>query len=106
MRTSLAVLVIVGCLTMVAQAEPLKVPADCQAAKDAKASLDGYADRIIHNKTGIELILVISDRFMMGSSPYRSDDLAHPVTMSQPYYMARDGGHQCTIPAVRRREWI
>jgi len=89
MRTSLVVLVIVSCLSMVAQADPLKVPAGCQAAKDAKASLDGYADRVIHNKTGIELILVIPDRFMMGASSYSIDDLARPVTISQPYYMAR-----------------
>ena len=84
MRTLPAVGILVGCMAMVAQAEPLKVPPGCRAAKDAKESLDGYADRVLHNKTGIELILVAPGRFMMGS-----DDLARPVTISQPYYMAR-----------------
>lgn len=89
MRTLPAVGILVGCMAMVAQAEPLEVPPGCRAAKDAKESLDGYADRVLHNKTGIELILVAPGRFMMGTSPYRADDLARPVTISRPYYMAR-----------------
>lgn len=90
MRTSLVLLVMtIGCAATAAQDDALKTPAGCRAAKDAKASHDGYASRIIHDKTGIEMILVKPGKFIMGTSKYRSNDGAHPVTITRPYYMAK-----------------
>src|SRR3990172_12015251 len=65
MRTSLAALVIFSCMAAAAQTDPLKSPAGCRPAKDAKPSLHGYADRVIHEKTGIELILLQPGKFIM-----------------------------------------
>ena len=39
-------------------AESLKTPSGCVAADNAKPGSEGYADRVIHEKTGIELILI------------------------------------------------
>jgi len=91
MKILLATLMIVSCIAAAAPAhgEPLKTPAGCRAAKDAKASHQGYADRIIHEKTAIEMILVKPGKFIMGASKYRSEDGAHPVTITRPYYMAK-----------------
>ena len=88
MRTSLvlAVLMVAGAA---AQTDSLKIPAGCRAAKDAQPSHDGYADRVVHERTGIEMILVESGSFLMGESKYRSEDHAHPVTIRRPYYLGR-----------------
>ena len=94
MRTSLVLLVMMlGCATTAAQNDAIKVPAGCRAAEDAKASRNGYADRVIHETTGIEMILVQPGKFIMGKSKYRSDNNAHPVSRRpMPYAFYRPVG--------------
>ncbi len=88
--TLLVLLVLVlGGAAIAVEKDALRTPSGCRAAEGAKASHHGYADRIAHEKTGIELILVKPGKFIMGASKYRSNDLAHPVTLKRAYYMAR-----------------
>jgi len=89
MRILVTALMIVGCLGSAAQADPLKSPVGCSAAEDAKASQLGYADRIVHDKSGIELILVLPGKFDMGMTRHRSVNKAHSKTIGQPFYMGK-----------------
>jgi len=65
----------------------LKVPSGCAAvpqAPDAKPSADGYADRVVHEKTGIELSLIRAGDFTMDTGPS-----AHKVTIAKPFYIGK-----------------
>ncbi len=84
MRNAIAVLMIICCSAAVVEAEVLKVPAGCRPAGSAKAGVDGYADRIIHRKTGMELILVPTGDLTMGAGRQ-----AFQVTISTPFYMGK-----------------
>ena len=71
-------------------AETLKTPTGCVAADNAKPGPEGYADRVIHQKTGIELILIASGPFVMGTDdPQAASNVApaYEVTIAQPFYM-------------------
>ena len=75
-----------------AGADELKVPSGCVAPDGAKPGPHGYADRVIHEKTGIELILISAGTFKMGSNaPNLSSHVApeHEVTMARPFYMGK-----------------
>ncbi len=84
----------------------LKSPPGCRTAQGAKAGPGGYAKRVIHEKTGIELILIPAGSFRMGSddpsgAPGVLPDQhevtvyasyvrpAHEVTIGQPFYMGK-----------------
>ena len=54
MRQLITASVIVGCMGVVAGAQQLKVPAGCHASTGAKESFEGYAEKIIHDKTAME----------------------------------------------------
>lgn len=70
--------------------QDMKVPPGCKAAIDAKASYEGYADRIVHEKTGIELVLVGPGTFNMGAEGSSSDCVpVHPVMVAKPFYIGR-----------------
>ena len=84
MRSIIVALMIVCCVSVVAEAEPLQVPAGCRLLEGAKVSLQGYADKIIQEKTGIEMILVPTGKFAMGSARE-----AHQVTITVPFYMGK-----------------
>ena len=87
--TILALLVATLPWTRVRAAEDLKVPAGCASAPDAKAAADGYADRVIHEKTGIELILIPAGTFTMGSKEMGSKAIPHTVTIATPFYIGK-----------------
>ena len=73
-------------------AETLKTPAGCVAADNAKPGPEGNADRVIHQKTGIELILISSGTFVMGTDDRQAASNvapAHEVTIAQPFYMGK-----------------
>ena len=67
-----------------ARGDELKVPPGCAPAPDAKPAADGYADRVVHQKTDIELLLVSAGAFTMGRGPY-----AHKVTIAKAFYIAK-----------------
>jgi len=68
----------------------LKVPPGCVPAQDAQAGANGYADRVIHERTGIELILIPPGSFTMGSTEVGSHaSPPHEVTFTQPFYLGR-----------------
>jgi len=58
MRVASTIMVVLLLTTGVASAQEMKVPEGCVAAEGATISYDGYASRVIHQKTGIELVLV------------------------------------------------
>ncbi len=64
----------------------LRTPDSCVAASGAKAGADGWADRIIHEKTGIELVFIPAGSFTMGSREARP---VHPVDVKEPFYIAK-----------------
>ena len=78
-------------------AQALKVPPDCVAAPDAKAGHDGYADRVIHEKTGIELLLIPPGKFRMGEG--NTFKTVREVTISKPFYI---GKYEVTNAQYRR----
>ena len=85
-------LILVSALYGTAGAEALKTPPGCKVAPDAKADPDGNADRVIHEKTGIELILIPAGSFMMGTDDRAASGgvgPAHKVTIVRPFYLGK-----------------
>lgn len=64
-----------------------KAPPGCIVTKDAKAAANGYADRVIHKKTGIELVLIPAGSFTMGVKDFYRP--LHKVVIESPFYMAK-----------------
>ena len=67
------------------QLQKLKAPDGCVPAAQAKATESGWADRVIHQKTGSEMVYITPGTFTMGSvspAPYE-------VTIAAPYYMGQ-----------------
>ena len=93
MRTLTTILLIFAAIPCtITGAESLKTPPGCVAADNAKPGPEGYADRVIHEKTGIELILISSGTFVMGTDDrFAASNVlpAHQVTISQPFYMGK-----------------
>ena len=85
MRTHIVAGVILVMLSgAVANGADLKAPAGCVPADDAKAGPNGSADRVIHEKTGIELLLIPAGAFLMGTKPN-----AREVTIPKPFYIGK-----------------
>ena len=76
---------------------PIRVPKGFDAATDAKPEPytgTGWADRVIHDKTGIEMVFIPAGEFLMGSPDSekgRSSDESplHAVQITKPFYMAK-----------------
>jgi len=67
----------------------MKVPPGCLAAQGAVASYEGYASRVIHQKTGIELALVPAGTFTMGLVSRGECVPAHEVTIPKSLYIGK-----------------
>ena len=68
----------------------MKAPSGCTPADGAKATAQGYADRVIHEKTGIELVLVPGGDFTMGATGVGSAVIPrHEVTIARPLYVGK-----------------
>ena len=83
---------LVASVCAIAGAETMKTPAGCFAAEGAKAGPHGYADRIVHEKTGIEMILIPAGAFKMGSNDPSGTSQVMPerqVTITRPFYMGK-----------------
>jgi formylglycine-generating enzyme required for sulfatase activity len=74
-----------------AVADPLKVPSGCVAADGSEAGPHGYANRVIHEETGIEMILLPAGTFTMGTDdPITGGNLtARQVTITRPFYVGK-----------------
>ena len=75
-----------------AVADELKIPAGCVAADSAKPGPAGYADRVIHEKTGIELILMPAGTFTIGTDDPNASSSPKParqVTVTRPFYIGK-----------------
>ena len=62
----------------------LRVPSGCAPATGAKAAPNGYTDRVVHAKSGIELVLVPAGQFLMGAKPG-----TRGVTITGPFYIGK-----------------
>lgn len=85
-----SLLVSLGMVVAVQGAAPkleLKTPAGCVVAKGARAGANSYADRIIHKKTGIELVLIPAGNFTMGVKDFYVP--LRQVVIKLPFYMGR-----------------
>jgi len=82
-RTRITILL--AAIAVATQAAP-KVPDGCVAAADAKAGPHGYADSIVHVKTGIELALIPAGRFTMGLDEFAIP--LHEVVIESPFYIS------------------
>ncbi len=88
MKTASLILALFG-LVLLASANTelspkIKAPQGCVPAPKAKSTESGWADRVIHEKTGIELVFIPGGKFTIGSntpSPYE-------VTLV-PYYIGK-----------------
>ena len=84
MRHVIAAIVVVSCLGTAARAQQLTVPAGYHAAAGATASsFKNFADKIIHEKTGMEMILVPAGSFAMGTAKKVQ------VTIGEPFYIGK-----------------
>ena len=80
------------CMSMALVAADVNVPAGCVAADNAKVAGHGYADRVVHEKTGIELLLIPAGTFTMGTDDRNSSSATNParqVTITRPFYMGK-----------------
>jgi len=93
MKLMIGILFCTFALTSPIFAQKLKVPAGCTAVSDAKAGVGGYADRVIHGKTGIELVLIAPGSFTMGINELTAmtgqAGPAHKVSIAKPFYMGK-----------------
>ncbi len=72
MKTTLVVLVLF-CLVFLASVnaeapQAIKTPAGCAPVLGAEATESGWADRVVHEKSGIELVFIPAGTFTMGSN--------------------------------------
>ena len=68
-----------------AQKSETKVPGGCEAVAGATVSYEGYASKVIHERTGTELVLVPAGSFRMGDFPAGTGE----VTFRKPFYMGK-----------------
>ena len=92
MRQGIVAILICFCAGKMVGAQALKVPAGCRAATGANVSFEGYADKIVHGKTEMELILVPAGSLTMGAStkmPFGEGTKQFLVTLSKPFYIGK-----------------
>ena len=90
MRRVLTVAALLGVCVAAGDPGKLKVPDGCKALKGAKPTSGGWADRVVHEKTGIELVYVPAGSFTMGTMKGGSNSKPpHKVEFKQPFYMGK-----------------
>ena len=73
-------------------AADMKTPPGCVAAEGSRPVGHGYADRVVHEKTGIDLVFIPAGTFTMGTDDRNASSSptpARPVTIRHPFYMGR-----------------
>jgi formylglycine-generating enzyme required for sulfatase activity len=70
----------------------MKAPPGCIPAQNAKPTAHGYADRVVHEKTGIEMIFIPAGTFKMGTDDRNASSNPKParqVTITRPFYIGK-----------------
>ena len=71
-------------------AAELKAPPGCVPSTDATAAADGYALRVVHEQSGIELVLLPAGSFLMGPLALHAGDTPqHQVIIATPFYVGK-----------------
>jgi len=91
MRIPATVMMIVCLSSLCALGAALNVPDGCRAAPDAKATVGGYADRIVHEKTAMEMVFIPAGIFTMGiNDPNpRARRPSREVVVRKPFYIGK-----------------
>jgi len=92
MRRFIAAAAILVFASAAAFCQGMKTPAGCIPADGAKPGYGGYADKVVHQKTGIMLVLIAPGTFQMGAlAPGANSDVypGHTVTIKYPFYIGR-----------------
>ena len=84
MKSPVVMLMVLCGLCGTAWGEGLKFPEGCRPAEGAKTVLGGYADRIVHEKTGIEMVLILPGRCRIGRIK-----AVHNVTIRSAFYIGK-----------------
>lgn len=76
-----------------AEAFDLRFPVGFVAAPDKGAepyANTGWAEEVVHKKTGIEMVFIPAGVFMMGSDAHRPEAMpAHQVRITKPFYLGK-----------------
>ena len=79
-------------LLMLLSAPALDVPEGCAPAPGAVATAGGRADRVVHHRSGVTLLLIPAGAFAMGTDGTAAGSNTmprHTVTFAAPFYMGR-----------------
>ena len=83
---------LVLCTSIALLAADLKSPPGCIVAERAVLAEHGYADRVIHEKTGSELVFIPAGPFTMGPDDRNAAAQTTParqVTITRPFYLGK-----------------
>ena len=93
MRTCTTILLLLAAsMHGIAGAAAVKAPPGCVAGEGADPGPEGYAGRVAHEKTGIELVLIPAGTFRMGTDDRNASSgaiPAHDVTIARPFYIGK-----------------
>ncbi|MFH0963689.1 MAG: formylglycine-generating enzyme family protein [Planctomycetota bacterium] len=90
MRTRLLAGIVAALISVCGWGEEMKAPSGCVPTADAKAGTGGYADRVVHEKTGIQFVLIAPAAFTMGSRKISTSSLPpHEVTIPKAFYIGK-----------------
>ena len=90
MRRRTPAVIAVVLLAAAAAHGQMQTPPGCSPARAASAAADGWANYVVHAKTGIELVRVPAGRFTMGATGASSAaEPPHQVTIALPFYIGR-----------------
>jgi len=68
----------------------VQAPPGCRPVQGAPAGVGGHATRVLHERTGIELILVPPGSFTMGDTGHSSaTEPLHAVSIPRPFYIGK-----------------
>jgi len=86
-KLPLALIVLVSMANVsVVSGQALKVPPGCTPAPGAESGHNRYADRVLHDKTGIELVLIEPGKFTPSPGSSMAD---REITISRPFYIGK-----------------
>ena len=91
MKKHLLAVLLIGLSAAFVWSAEMVAPSGYSPAEGAKASAEGYANHIVHDKTGIELVLVSAGDFTMGDTGRFSSAVMppHKVTLAKPFYIGK-----------------
>ena len=91
-RVVMTAIILVAVTLGAALGAEMKIPAGCTAHPESQSADSGWADRVLHTRSGIELMLIPAGSFDMGTDGRNAGSNTlprHKVTFAQPFYMGK-----------------